>query len=80
MGSITLALAEGCGEEIQRRATMAPAFGVEVAEIILQHVKSHYEHRIIEAVNGAVYLEKQGRGDPVRALRRIDIGRSVQLE
>jgi len=64
VGSITVALTEERREEIYRQAAMARAFGVDVEEISPQEVKSRYAHLNIEGVTGAVYLDKDGQGDP----------------
>ncbi len=63
-GSITVALTEERKEEIYRQASMARAFGVEVEEISPQEAKNRYEHLNIDGVVGAVYLPKDGQGDP----------------
>jgi 4-methylaminobutanoate oxidase (formaldehyde-forming) len=63
-GSITVALTEARREEILRQAAMARAFGVDVEEISPDEVKSRYEHLNIDGVTGAVYLDKDGQGDP----------------
>ena len=63
-GSITVALTEERREEIYRQAAMARAFGVDVEEISAAEVKAKYEHLNIEGVTGAVYLDKDGQGDP----------------
>ena len=63
-GSITLALTEDRREELYRGASMARAFGVEVEEIGPAEVKSRYPHVNIDDVVGAVYLPKDGQGDP----------------
>ncbi|MCV3270232.1 GcvT family protein [Roseobacter sinensis] len=63
-GSITVALTEERREEIYRQAAMARAFGVEVEEISPSQVKERYEHLNIKGVTGAVYLDKDGQGDP----------------
>lgn len=64
VGSITVALTEERREEIYRQAAMARAFGVDVEEITAQEVKVKYEHLNIADVTGAVYLDKDGQGDP----------------
>ncbi|UWR22220.1 FAD-dependent oxidoreductase [Sulfitobacter sp. S190] len=64
VGSITAALTGERHEEILRQAAMARAFGVEVEEISAAEVKQRYEHLNIEGVTGAVYLPKDGQGDP----------------
>ncbi len=63
-GSITVALTEERKEEIYRQAAMARAFGVAVEEISPAEVKAKYEHLNIEGVKGAVFLDKDGQGDP----------------
>jgi len=63
-GSITVALTEERREEIFRQAAMARAFGVDVEEITAKEVLERYEHLNIDGVKGAVYLEKDGQGDP----------------
>lgn len=63
-GSITVALTEERREEILRQAAMARAFGVDVEEISPSEVKARYEHLNIDGVTGAVYLDKDGQGDP----------------
>lgn len=63
-GSITVALTEHRREEILRQAAMARAFGVDVEEISPAEVKERYEHLNIDGVAGAVYLDKDGQGDP----------------
>ena len=63
-GSITVALTEERREEIYRQAAMARAFGVEVEEISPEEALARYEHLNIEGVTGAVYLDKDGQGDP----------------
>ena len=64
VGSITVALTEERKEEIYRQASMARAFDVLVEEISPTEVKQRYPHLNIEDVTGAVYLEKDGQGDP----------------
>ncbi|MBM1308944.1 GcvT family protein [Sulfitobacter mediterraneus] len=63
-GSITVALTDERREEIYRQAAMARAFGVDVEEISPKEVLEKYEHLNIEGVTGAVYLDKDGQGDP----------------
>ena len=64
VGSITVALTEHRREEIYRQAAMARAFGVEVEEISTSEVSSRYPHLNTDGVTGAVYLDKDGQGDP----------------
>ncbi|MFK7901252.1 MAG: NAD(P)/FAD-dependent oxidoreductase, partial [Nitratireductor sp.] len=63
-GSITVALTEERREEIYRQASMARAFGVEVEEVSVGDVKSRYPYLNTDDVKGAVYLDKDGQGDP----------------
>jgi 4-methylaminobutanoate oxidase (formaldehyde-forming) len=63
-GSISVALTEERREELYRGASMARAFGVEVEEISPQEAKNRYPHLNIDDVVGAVYLPKDGQGDP----------------
>jgi len=64
VGSITVALTDERREEIWRQAAMARAFGVAVEEISPAEVQAKYPHLNIEGVTGAVYLDKDGQGDP----------------
>ncbi|MCX7557988.1 FAD-dependent oxidoreductase [Sulfitobacter sp. F26204] len=64
VGSITVALTDERREEIYRQAAMARAFGVDVEEISPKEVLEKYEHLNINGVTGAVYLDKDGQGDP----------------
>jgi 4-methylaminobutanoate oxidase (formaldehyde-forming) len=63
-GSITLALSAERREEILRQASMARAFGVEVEEISPDEVLKRYPHVNVDGVTAAVYLDKDGQGDP----------------
>ncbi|MEL6598071.1 MAG: FAD-dependent oxidoreductase [Pseudomonadota bacterium] len=63
-GSITIALTEERKQEILRQASMARAFGVEVEEISAEEVARRYPHVNVEDVTAAVYLPKDGQGDP----------------
>ena len=63
-GSITVALTEERREEIYRLASMARAFDVQIEVISPTDVKQRYPHLNVEDVTGAVYLEKDGQGDP----------------
>ncbi|MFT6675005.1 MAG: 4-methylaminobutanoate oxidase (formaldehyde-forming) [Sulfitobacter sp.] len=63
-GSITVALTKERREEIYRQAAMARAFGVDVEEISPAEVQEKYQHLNIEGITGAVYLDKDGQGDP----------------
>ncbi|MBU2865805.1 GcvT family protein [Pacificibacter marinus] len=63
-GSITLALTPERREEILRQASMARAFGVEVEQISPEEVVKRYPHVNVDDVTAAVYLDKDGQGDP----------------
>ncbi len=63
-GSITLALSEERKEEILRQASMAKAFGVEVEQISPEEALKMHPHVNIDGVTAAVYLDKDGQGDP----------------
>lgn len=63
-GSITVALTEERREEILRQASMARAFGVEVEEISPSELLARYPHVNVDGVRAAVYLDKDGQGDP----------------
>ncbi len=64
VGSITVALTEERREEVYRSAAMARSFGVEVTEITPDEVKARYPLLNTDGVKGAVYLPKDGQGDP----------------
>ena len=63
-GSITVALTEERREELLRSVSMARAFGVEIEEISPADVKQRYPHLNTSDVTSAVYLDKDGQGDP----------------
>lgn len=63
-GSITVALTQERREEIYRQATLARAFGVDVAEISPEEAKAMYPHLNIGDVVGAVHLPLDGQCDP----------------
>ena len=63
-GSITVALTEDRKEEILRQASMARAFSVEVETISPAEAKARYEHLNIDGVKAAVFVAKDGQGDP----------------
>ena len=73
-GSITVALTEERKEEIYRQASMARAFGVEIEEIGADEVKSRYPHLNVEDVKGAVWLPKDGQGDPANIAHALAKG------
>lgn len=63
-GSITVALTNERREELLRGASMARAFGVDIEEISPSEVKERYPYLKTEDVVSAVYLDKDGQGDP----------------
>lgn len=63
-GSITMALTGERREEIYRQASMARAFGVEVEPLGETDLKALYPHLNTDGFAGAVYLPKDGQGDP----------------
>ncbi len=77
-GSITVALTEERKEEIYRQAAMARAFGVEVEEISNERVAELYPHINLEGVKGAVYLPKDGQGDPANIALALAKGAKMQ--
>ncbi len=73
-GSITVALTDHRREEIMRQASMARSFGVEVEDISPTEVAARYPHLNIEGLTGAVYLEKDGQGDPANIAHALAKG------
>ena len=73
-GSISVALTEERREELYRGASMARAFGVEVEEISPTEAKNRYPHLNIDDVVGAVYLPKDGQGDPANVTHAMAKG------
>ncbi|MCY4542787.1 MAG: FAD-dependent oxidoreductase [Rhodobacteraceae bacterium] len=63
-GSISVALSSERQEELNRSASMARAFGVEVAEVTPNEIKRLYPELNIDGVVSGVYLAKDGQGDP----------------
>ncbi|MDH3669143.1 MAG: FAD-dependent oxidoreductase, partial [Paracoccaceae bacterium] len=63
-GSVSLALSEERKEELYRGASMARSFGVEVEIIEMDRVNELYPHVNVDDVKGAIYLPKDGQGDP----------------
>ncbi|MEF2549009.1 FAD-dependent oxidoreductase [Aurantimonas sp. E1-2-R+4] len=64
-GSITLALTDERLQELKRGASMARSFGVEIEEISVADAKRLNPLYNMEDVTGAVYLPKDGQGDPI---------------
>lgn len=63
-GSITVALTDERKEEILRQASMARAFDVEIEEISAAEVKARYDYLNLDGIKGAVWLPRDGQGDP----------------
>ncbi len=74
VGSITVALTEDRREEIYRAASMARSFGVEIEEISAAEVAEKYPHLNVTDVTGAVYLPKDGQGDPANIAHALAKG------
>ena len=73
-GSITVALSDSRKEELYRGASMARAFGVEVAEIPPEEAQERYPELNIDGVCGAVYLPRDGQGDPANITQALAKG------
>ena len=63
-GSITVALSEERSQELSRSAAMARAFGVEIEEISPDEAVDRHPFLNKEGIVSAVYLQKDGQGDP----------------
>lgn len=63
-GSITVALTEERFEELRRGASMARAYGVEIETISVSELKARYPLLDTDGIVGAVFLPKDGQGDP----------------
>lgn len=77
-GSITVALTGERREELLRSASMARAFGVEIENITANEVKERYSHLNTDDVKGAVYLAKDGQGDPANIALALAKGARMQ--
>lgn len=73
-GSISVALTDERREELYRGASMARAFGVEVEEISPEEAKNRYPHLNNDDVVGAVFLPKDGQGDPANVTHAMAKG------
>lgn len=81
-GSITLALTAERYEELQRAASMARAYGVDIDTISLAEVARRYPLLDIGGGVGAVWLPRDGQGDPgniAMALARGARNRGVRI-
>ena len=63
-GSITLALTQARFEELRRGASMARAYGVEIETISPAEAAARHPLLDVAGAAGAVYLAKDGQGDP----------------
>ena len=73
-GSISVALTEERKEELLRQASMGRARGVEVEEISPAESKEKYPHLEISDVVGAVFIPKDGQGDPANITQALAKG------
>ncbi len=73
-GSITVALTQERREELYRGASMARAFGVEIEEISPNQVTERYPHINVADVVGAVWLPRDGQGDPANIAQALAKG------
>jgi len=73
-GSISVALTEARKEELYRGASMARARGVDVEEISPAEAKEKYPHLEISDVVGAVFIPKDGQGDPANITQALAKG------
>ncbi|MFI0846620.1 FAD-dependent oxidoreductase [Mesorhizobium sp. IMUNJ 23232] len=73
-GSISVALTSERKEELYRNASMARARGVDVEEISPAEAKTRYPHLEIGDVVGAVYIPKDGQGDPANITQALAKG------
>lgn len=63
-GSITVALTDERFEELKRGASMARAYGVEIDTISVDEAARRHPLLNVAGAVGAVYLPKDGQGDP----------------
>ncbi|WP_282608787.1 FAD-dependent oxidoreductase [Pelagibius sp. Alg239-R121] len=63
-GSVSVALTNERLEELQRGASMARCFGLEVHDLSPDECKQHYPLLNLEGVTGGVFLPTDGQGDP----------------
>jgi len=73
-GSISVALTEERKEELLRQASMGRARGVDVEEISPAEAKEKYPHLEISDVVGAVFIPKDGQGDPANITQALAKG------
>lgn len=63
-GSVSVALSGERLEELQRGASMARCFGLEVHDLSPEECKQHYPLLNLDGVTGGVFLPTDGQGDP----------------
>ncbi len=63
-GSISVALTDDRLEELQRQASMARVFDVEIHDIGPEEIKQRYPHMETGDVKGGVYIPHDGQCDP----------------
>ncbi|PSJ54993.1 GcvT family protein [Kumtagia ephedrae] len=73
-GSISVALTSERKEELYRNASMARARGVDVEEISPTEAKARYPHLEIGDVVGALYIPRDGQGDPANITQALARG------
>jgi 4-methylaminobutanoate oxidase (formaldehyde-forming) len=73
-GSLSLALNTERLEELNRQASTARAFGIEVEQISAADVATHWPDVNIEDVSGAVYLPGDGQTNPVDTTQALAAG------
>jgi 4-methylaminobutanoate oxidase (formaldehyde-forming) len=81
-GSITLALTQERFEELRRGAAMARAYGVEIETISASEAGKRHPLVDTSGAVGAVYLAKDGQGDPANialAMAKGARSRGVQI-
>lgn len=77
-GSITLALTRDRFEELQRGASMARAYGVEIETISAEEAARRHPLLDARGAVGAVYLPKDGQGDPANIALAMAKGARVR--
>ena len=73
-GSISIALTDGCLEELMRGASMAKNFGLEVQVISTGEIKERLPHYNMENVAGGVFLPKDGQVNPIDVTQALAAG------
>ena len=76
-GSLSLALNTERLEELNRQASTARAFGIEVEQISGADVASHWPDVNVEDIFGAVYLPGDGQTNPVDTTQALAAGARI---